>query len=290
VGKLRDVIFDANSSVYNGMQLQVTKRMNHGLQVQGSFTYSRVIDVASDGQVGDSYLNGISSLLFDTGNFNSRIVRGPADFDTPRVLTLNYVWDVPTPKTLTGISKAALGGWELGGIFSASDGQPFTALIAGDSVGDLSSDANSFPDRLEGPGCKSLVNPGNVTNYIKLQCFALPPAVFNQGIPYLRFGNAGRNELWGPGLQTFDFSVIKNTYVHRISESFNLQFRAELFNVFNRPNFLAPIDNETIFDPSIPGFGISPANLSAATISGAGAIDRTTTTSRQIQFGLKLIW
>jgi hypothetical protein len=297
VSRLRTVIFDANSSIYNALQFQINKKMSHGFQIAGSFTYSRVIDYASDAVVGDSFQNGLSSLLFDTGNtlagteaLNPKAIRGPADFDTPRILTVSYVWDVPTPKSLTGFSKAAAGGWELGGVFSASDGVPFSALIAGDSQGDNSSDPISFPDRLGGPSCQSLVNPGNVSNYIKLQCFALPSVVFNNGVPYLRYGDAGRNELRGPGLVNMDFSIIKNTHITKISETANLQFRAEFFNIFNRANFFPPTDTETLFDPSIPGFGISPANPASAIIPGAGAIDQTTTPSRQIQFALKLIW
>jgi len=110
------------------------------------------------------------------------------------------------------------------------------------------------------------------------------------GIHYLRKGNAGRNILPGPGLENFDFSVIKNTHVKRLSESFVVQFRAEFFNLFNRANFLPPTDNQTIMDPSIPGFGITPADPTTAIISGAGALTKTSTTSRQIQGALKLIW
>ena len=69
-----------------------------------------------------------------------------------------------------------------------------------------------------------------------------------------------------------------------------MQFRAEFFNIFNRSNFEPPLDNHTIMDASIPGFGIIPANPATAIISGAGAIDKTATTSRQIQFALKVIW
>jgi hypothetical protein len=94
----------------------------------------------------------------------------------------------------------------------------------------------------------------------------------------LRAGNAGRNVVIGPGLGTVDFSLFKNNYIPKISESFNAQFRFEAFNVLNRPNFSPPTDNEFLFDQS------------GATIAGAGAIDLTTTTSRQLQVALKIIW
>ena len=91
-------------------------------------------------------------------------------------------------------------------------------------------------------------------------------------------GNAGRNILIGPGLSNFDMSLFKNNSIKRISESFNVQFRLEVFNIFNRANFNPPTANNTLFD----GTG-SP-------VPGAGLITATATTSRQIQFALKVIW
>jgi hypothetical protein len=91
-------------------------------------------------------------------------------------------------------------------------------------------------------------------------------------------GNVGRNSIPGPGLTNLDFSLTKNNHIRRISENFNVQFRAELFNVFNHPNFLPPNDNNTIF------------NQTGAPVPGAGLIDATSTTAREIQFGLKLMW
>jgi hypothetical protein len=91
-------------------------------------------------------------------------------------------------------------------------------------------------------------------------------------------GNAGRNSLIGPDLVNFDFSLFKNNYIKKISESFNAQFRAEFFNILNRANFTAPIANSALFDSS------------GASVGGAGAVNQTSTTSRQIQFALKLIW
>jgi hypothetical protein len=86
------------------------------------------------------------------------------------------------------------------------------------------------------------------------------------------YGNVGRDTLIGPGLATWDFSVLKDT---RIRERLNLQFRAEIFNLLNRANFNQP--NAVVFTPS----GVSPT---------AGIITSTSTTSRQVQFGLKLLW
>jgi hypothetical protein len=93
-------------------------------------------------------------------------------------------------------------------------------------------------------------------------------------------GNAGRNILIGPGLMNLDASIFKNIPVRKISENFNVQFRAEFFNVLNRANFSVPItpDNTDIFDSTGAPTGV------------AGQLTSTTTTAREIQFGLKLIW
>ena len=88
-------------------------------------------------------------------------------------------------------------------------------------------------------------------------------------------GNAGRNVSNGPGSVNFDFSLFKD---NKINENMNLQFRAEFFNLFNHSTFLPPIDNSTLFDQT------------GAPVGGAGAIDATSTTNREIQFALKLIF
>lgn len=83
------------------------------------------------------------------------------------------------------------------------------------------------------------MNPGNVKGYIKNRCFAALAGVTYNGA----LGNAGRNELSGPGQMGLGFSIVKNTFVHRISRTLNVQFRAEAFNIVNHPNFVSPVDN-----------------------------------------------
>jgi hypothetical protein len=293
VGRIRATSWD-NSSSYHGLQAGLAKRMSHGFQVQGSYTWSKCIDMGSGGLLGDPYANSLSSLMF----FNRQGRRGVCDFNITQNFVVNYLWQPPTPKFGGAAAQHILGGWEFGGVIVASTGSPFTALIAGDPLGQKSTDAIAFASRLSGSGCAHPVNPGNVDNYIKLECFSPPtaPASFaglcqpvlvqdKQGnlvpIPGTclnLFGNAGRNTLVGPGLFNVDFSVFKNNYIRRISETFNIQFRAEFFNLMNHANFQSPIKHSKLFN----GDG-SPA-------SGAGQIDATSTFSRQIQFGLKIIW
>jgi hypothetical protein len=185
---------------------------------------------------------------------------------------MNYVWDLPTPKSFGAIPKAVLGNWEAGGILTIQSGTPFTVLIAGDPLGEKNTDAYQFPDKVNGPGCANPVNPQNASGYVKLECFTAPTQ-------QNRLGNAGRNSVIGPGLIDMDFSLFKNIPVPKISEGFKAQFRTEVFNIFNRPNFTSPNDNRVILNPD----GTVASN-------SAGQITQTNTTSRQIQFALKLTW
>jgi hypothetical protein len=266
--------------------------MSHGFRAQGSYTWAKSIDTSSGSTDGDQFQNGISSLFF----FDQKLRRGLSDFNVGQNLTVSYTWDIPRPKSLSGVGRWALGGLEFGGIYQASGGVPFTPIIGGDPLGLNNTDPFDFPNRLTSPGCQSLVNPGNPDNYIKLNCFALPTAPASLAPQCTRFvpgglpnpptpgtcsnllGNSGRNILIGPGLSNFDMSLLKNNPIKKISESFNAQFRLEVFNIFNRANFKPPTGNNTLFDGS------------GGSVPGAGLITQTATTSRQIQFALKLIW
>ncbi len=273
-----DPLIWGSDSYYDALELGLVKRVSHGFQLQGSYTWGRAIDTGSGSVAPDSLANGV-----DTFYFNPGITRGLSDFDVSQNLTISYTWTIPTPGSLHGFVDWAARGWEFGGIFTARTGVPFTPLIAPDPLGEGNSSAQDFPDRV--PGC-SLVHSGNVTNYINLSCFAVPmakPSIASQCVPFPAvtgscenlLGNAGRNEMVGPGEEELDFSLFKNTYVR---ENFNVQFRVEAFNVFNHSNFNPPIDNSMLFD------------VTGAPVGGAGLIDSTSTTNRQIQLGLKLIW
>jgi hypothetical protein len=277
-----------NNSFYNALQAQVIKKMSHGFQVQGSYTWGKSIDEGSTAVAGDQFSNSINNLF----PFDRRLRRGLSDFNVGQTLVINYVWNVPTPESLKGSAAFwAVGGWELGGIFQVHSGLPFTPLIAGDPLGQkLAGNNPAYPNRIKTSDCNSAINPSNVGAYIKLNCFTLPistPAIAAQCVPFSSatvqgscknlLGNAGRNSLIGPGFEELDFSIIKNTYIKKVSESFNTQFRAEVFNLLNRPNFSLP--NNTLFDAN--GGPLS----TAGSITAASA-----STSRQIQFALKVIW
>lgn len=136
------------------------------------------------------------------------------------------------------------------------------AVIGGDPLGLESAYPFDFPDRIFGSGCESAVNSGNPLQYIKTQCFSFP-------IPATRIGNAGRNSLIGPGLSNLDLSLVKNNHIKRISESLNIQFRAEFFNVLNHANFSPPVVNNTLFGAN--GAAVTTAGPRCCGVLGTGA-------------------
>ena len=317
-GSIRGMFYQGRS-YFNALETQLAKRMSHGFQMQGTFTWGRSIDTSSATVAGDAFGNSISSLNW----FDMRLTRGPSDFNVNRTLVINGTWDVPTAKSLSGPARWLTDGWELGTIFTVSDGVPFTPTwgTGSDPANTLSSDDFAFPNRLGGPGCATLTNPGNPGNYVKTNCFVVPtapdmnfwnqncdlqppnsqppsapagqpqPPPFNAPFPQcfnLR-GNAGRNILTGPGVTALDFSVFKNNHIRRISENFNVQFRLEMFNILNHPNFAPPgpgDGNTDIFDVTGTSLAPSPSNPGGT----AGVLVRTTVPERQIQFAIKIVF
>jgi hypothetical protein len=299
-GSIRGIFYEGHS-YYNALEAQLVKRMSHGIQVQGTYTWGKSMDTSSASVAGDTFGNSISSLPW----FDTRLGRGLSDFNVGHTLVVNGVWELPTPTSFSAPAQWALGGWELGLIFTASDGVPFSATwgTGSDPQYTLSSDDWAFPNRLGGSGCSSLTNPGNPNNYIKTDCFAVPtwpggastwaancdpaPPSLGAALPpgdlrcFNLRGNAGRNILIGPGVTSLDFSLFKNNYIKRFSEKFNIQFRAEIFNILNHPNFAPPVSptNTDIFD------GTGTPNQTTA-----GLLTRTTTTAREIQFAVKVIF
>ena len=255
-----------SSSVYDALQVRLVRRMAKNLQFGASYTWSKSIDTSSSSAVGNQFLNSIQNLPW----FDTRLNRGLSDFDIRQNVVFNAIWQVPHPIDESGMRWFA-SGWQIGGIYQVSSGLPFTPIIGGDPLGLKTSYPFDFPDRTFAGNCGSAVNPGNPVHYIKTQCFSFPT-------PATRMGNAGRNSLIGPGVSNFDLSLIKNNQIERISESFSIQFRAEFFNVLNHTNFSPPVANNTLF------------GASGATVTTAGLITTTSTSSRQIQFALKMTW
>src|SRR6185369_1151628 len=133
----------------------------------------------------------------------------------------------------------------------------------GDAAGEKSSSTYDVPNRVIGPACTHLTNPGNPSQYINLACYSFP-------VPANLLGNAGRNSLVGPGLVQLDCSVARTFAMRLFSETVKLQFRAEAFNLANHPNFQPPLANNALY------------NSKGAPIASAGLITSTATTSRQV--------
>jgi hypothetical protein len=301
-GRINATLWQANS-FYHAMQVDVAKRVSHGIQFHGAYTWGKSIDTLSATEADDAFPNGIFNQIF----FDQRTTRGLSDFDVAQTVVLSATWEIPGPPKGSKLPEWAFGGWQLVGLYKASTGQPFTPILGGDPSGTRLDETGLVPDIVQ--GC-SVVNSNFKKDatpiYINSKCFSLPqptsaiasqcqnfgfvpadpsatpPVAGNAGIAgtcaNLR-GHMGRNTVIGPGLSKLDLSVFKNNYIRRISESFNAQFRAEIFNIFNRANFGSPTDNLTVFDQN-----------GAAQTDTAGLLTSTQTTSRQIQFALKLIW
>jgi hypothetical protein len=162
------------------------------------------------------------------------------------------------------VGEKLAAGWSLSGITTLQSGFPFTPQLGynptnnGDSRNPVRPNWN--------PAFTGPVILGGPNQYFNPNAF-LPPVTGT-------YGNVGRDVLTGPGLADLDLSVLKTT---RLSERINLQFRAEFFNILNRANFGSP--NAVVF-----------SSASSTPAPTAGVITSTSTTSRQIQFGLKLQW
>jgi len=224
------------------------------LLLRGVYTWSKTID---DGDSLNATTSGGEPALA-SNPFDLRADRGLASFDVRNVGVVSASYALPFAK------RSAAGGWTLNSIVTLQGGFPFTPQLSYNpsNTGDSRNPVRPYVN----PAFSGPVILGNPSQWFNPAAFLAPPN--NSGF----FGNLGRDTLPGPGLATWDLSALKDT---RLREGLNLQFRAEFFNVLNRANFNTP--NAVVFTPT----GVSPT---------AGVITGTSTTSRQIQFSLKLLW
>ena len=294
-------IYWTGDAFYDALEAEVKKKFGSHLNIQGSYTWGKAIDTGSATVIGDPFQTSISSPYF----FCKSCRRGLSDFNIAQSFSGHLLRNVPSPRNLGVLGSQALGGWQVGSIITAQTGVPFTPTITGDVLGLGSADPWAFPSLVK--GCNPINSNFKSTAapiYYNQQCFtfpqqgSIPDALCNHTFdpngkvqPFClnEFGNVKRNSLVGPKLVDVDFSVYKNFPIRKISESFNVQFRAELFNVFNHANFAPPINNVAILQTgtATDSLGNTIINV-GSTIPTGGSLDRTTTTSRQIQFGLKV--
>ena len=242
---------EGNTS-YNALQVDVSKRISHGLTFRANYTWSKSLDMNS-------------ALTGAQGSNNPQMVMdrndlprdwGPSALNAQNQVSLSTSYDLPF-----GRGKR-WGGWQINQITTLLSGFPFTPLIGANRSGD--GDTRN-PDRPSlNPSFTGPVILGNPNQWYNPNAFILPAAG--------TYGNVGRGVYLGPGLADLDVSLLKNTI---LTERMKLQFRAEAFNVLNHPNFGVP--NTTVFSGT-------------AFNASAGLITATATNSRQIQFALKLMF
>ena len=249
---------------YNALQLEVTRRLSQGLQFRANYTWSKNLDMNS-GLTGAQAQNQ-AQMILDRNDLSRDW--GPSALNPAHQASFSARYELPLGRgkrwlnNTSGASEKVLGGWQINGIVSLLSGFPFTPQVGSNRSGD--GDTRN-PDRpnvnasFTGP-----VIQGTPAQWFNPNAFLLPtPGTY---------GNLGRGVYTGPGLADMDLSFFKNTL---LTERINLQFRAEIFNILDRANFGTL--NAIVFS----GASINPS---------AGLITTLATTSRQVQFGLKLIF
>jgi hypothetical protein len=235
------LVTNGATSDYNALQLQFQRRLSHGLQSLVSYTWAHSIDTASAGS------KGVGSNELVPGNAN--VNRGPSDFDIRNGFSAAITYEIPALKS-NRLMDQILGSWSLQSILHVQSASPVNVFDA--NFGQLKVFQTQVrPDVVPGiplylhgsqyPGGKAFNGtPGAVAGGCPDGSTSIgpfcPPPVDPNGLP-IRQGNLGRNALRGFGLAQWDLSIHRDFAIH---ESLKLQFRAEMFNVLNHPNFGPP--------------------------------------------------
>jgi len=252
--------------LYNALEVQVRRNLAHGLEFRGNYTFSRNLD---DGSAWNTSVSG-NTPAYVSFPLRPKWDWGPAATDVRHIASINALWDIPVGpghRLLSNagpLARTAAGGWSLSAIVIAQSGFPFSPQLGYNPTGN--GDTRNPVRPSWNPDFHGSLYPRTPTQYFN-------PAAFITPAPGT-YGNVSRDALTGPGLSELDFSALKKT---RLNERLNLQFRTEFFNILNHTNFLTP--NPVVFTSATSSF--SPT---------AGVVTATSTTSRQIQFGAKLIF
>ena len=249
--------FAGGNSSYNALQLELMRRLSKGLQFRGNYTWAKNLDMNSALTIAQA--QNQPQMVMDRNDL--RRDWGPSALTPTHQASISAHYELPFGDTASGIRKL-IAGWQLNAITTLLSGFPFTPQIGANRSGDGNTRNPDRPD----------INPSFTGPVLlKKQSQWFDPAAFS--LPTVRtWGNLGRGTLRGPGLQTVDVSVIKNT---SLTERVALQFRAECFNALNHTNLGPP--NQIVFS----GNSVSPS---------AGLITTLATDSRRIQLGLKVIF
>jgi Carboxypeptidase regulatory-like domain/TonB dependent receptor len=257
------LIETVGNATYNGLQSVFHKRLRHGVDFQAAYTWSHAIDDAADPLVAPGGNRNIARNSFDLHE-----ERGSSDYDLRHRLIVNFVAEAPFGTGHShfnhGVAARMLGGWELSGLSTFQSGSPFDIYSSRDSE---YTGLTNRPDLVGNPSIPSAA-ARNQTG---------PPITAFAVQPFGRPGNLGRNVFTGPRYYNTDLNLLKNI---RLTERINLQFRAEVYNVFNRIQFTNPgTAGDTLASPGT--FGQSLSTLTQPD---------GTTSARQIQLALKLMF
>ena len=268
------IIESEGSSWYNALNVSLKKRLGHGLQFLASYTWDRSLTADNN------YSTGPNGGLPVGDQNDPRQRYGPDGFVRPQRFVVSYQYDLPSPANRTSLKGRTLGGWAVAGVTTIQAGQ-FMTITQQNVTNAFGIDAplQDRPQMASGCTNAQLATPGSVTdridNFLNINCVTSPPVITADG--GTAFGNIGVGAVRGPDQRNFDIVVLKNT---RLTERVGLDFRAELFNAFNTPQFA------------------NPNNLNAgASISGTfmpdptatfGHITATNVNPRLIQLGMKL--
>jgi len=258
--------YSVGTSSYNALQMDLNHRMSRGLLLRGVYTWSKSLDD------GDS-LNATAAQNAPglvSNPFDVKADWGPATYDARNVAVIDGSYNLPFGANRAlfdrakGFANALAAGWTANSIVTLQSGLPFTPQLSYNpsNNGDTKNPVRPFVN----PSFTGSKIVGSPSQWFNPAAFLAPPP--GSGF----YGNLRRDSLTGPGIATWDFSMMKDTPER---ERFSTEFRAEFFNILNRANFNTP--NLVVFTPA----GVSPT---------AGVITSTSTTSRQIQFALKLLW
>ncbi len=253
----------AANSNYNSLQLSLNRRFANHFQTQVAYTFQKSMDIVSGDQGPDSS-NGGNNIIMDP--FAASREHARSNFDFTHVLKINGIYEMPFTR------NEAVKGWRLSGVITAQSGEPFTIFDGFDETG-------SGQTGKAGAGRPNLNPGGNANPIIGSVSQWFDPSQFTLN-PVGTFGNLGRNTAVGPRLINVNVALLKRTTIHKISEHFNLEFRAEITNLFNHPNYGLPDQNLYNSGPTSPG-GKPVANPSV------GQITSTITGSRVGQLALK---
>lgn len=256
--------FSQGISSYNGLEVDVNRRVSQGLQFRGVYTFSKSLDD------GDNMNTSVAtnSPAFVANPLDPKADYGRASFDVTHAAVLNATYDIPFGRNASAQGNVwverIFGNWQVSAIETLQSGLPFTPQLSYNPSND--GDTRNPVRPSINPNFVGKVIQGGPNQYFNPNAF-LQPLVGT-------YGNVGRNTLRGPALVETDISASKKI---SLSERLNLQFRGEIFNLFNHTNFNAP--NPVVYAAATGG--PSPT---------AGVITSTATSSRQVQFGLKLLW